>query len=415
MPRIVTAVAILLSAMVSAQIRPDGVGALSAEPAVKLALESVRASESQTVDDQIRLCEIPAPPFMEKARAQAMKARFEQAGLKNVRIDKAGNVLGDRPGAAPRPLVVLAAHLDTVFPEGTPVKVRREGALLHGPGIGDDCRGLATLLAVARALNQGNVSTPGSITFVADVGEEGLGDLRGVRQLFNDTLKGQVDRFVSLDDAGLSVIHTHVGSYRYRVTFKGPGGHSFAAFGLANPVNALGRAIAKIAELQVPNDSLTTFNVGRVGGGTSVNAIPANAWMEVDLRSESVPALKALDATFQKAVDAAVEDENARWGTPEVVSAIKERVGERPAASIPSEAPIVRVAMEATRAIGQIPWEGVGSTDANYPASLGIPAITIGFGGRGTNTHALTESFDTTQAHLGTERAVLIAIALARH
>ena len=398
----------------SIAIRPNDINALMADAAVKRALDSVRTREFRTVEDQIRLCEIPAPPFMEEARAEAMKQRFEQAGLKNVRTDKAGNVLGDRPGAAPRPLVVLAAHLDTVFPEGTPVKVRREGAVLHGPGIGDDCRGLAALVAVAHALNDGRVRTDGTITFVAAVGEEGLGDLRGVKQLFNDTLRGQVDRFVSLDDTGFGVIHTFVGSHRYRVTFKGPGGHSFAAFGTPNPIDALGRAVAKIAEFQVPGESRTTFNVGRIGGGTSVNAIPADAWMEVDLRSDSLAALKALDTRLQQAVDAAVKEENARWRKAGVLTAVKERVGERPAAAIPSEAPIVRIAIEATRAIGQIPTEGVGSTDANYPASLGIPSMTIGTGGRGANAHAVTESFDTTDAHLGTERAVLIAIALTQ-
>lgn len=407
-------VAAAVAAPVQAQDKSDTVAALMSDPAVKSALEAVKANEPQTIADQIRICEIPAPPFKEEARARAMKQRFERAGLKNVRIDKAGNVLGDRPGASPRPLVVLAAHLDTVFPEGTNVKVRREGTLLHAPGIGDDCRGLAALLAVARAMKEANVRTSGSIAFLADVGEEGLGDLRGMKQLFNDTLKGQVDSFVSLDDTGFALIHTHVGSYRYRVTFKGPGGHSFAAFGLPNPIDALGRAVAKIAEFQVPADSRTTFNVGRIGGGTSVNAIPSDAWMEVDMRSENLAALKALDAKFLKTVDAAVDEENARWGKPGMLTAVKERVGERPVAGLPSDAPIVRIAIEATKAIGQVPAEGVGSTDSNYPASLGIPAITIGTGGRGANAHAPTESFDTAQAHLGTARALLVAIALAR-
>ena len=357
-----------------------------ADPAVKAAVDAAKANEPRTIEDQIRFCEVPAPPFMEGARAQLLKQRFEQLGLKNVRLDKAGNVLGDRPGAA-APLVVMAAHLDTVFPEGTPVNVRRNGSILYGPGIGDDCRGLAELTGIVRAMNEARVRTPGSITFVADVGEEGLGDLRGMKQLFDDTLKGQVDRFVSIDGTGLDIERQFVGSYRYRVTFKGPGGHSFAAFGLANPIDALGRAVAKIAEFQVPSDSRTTFNVGRIGGGTSVNAIPSESWMEVDMRSDSA-ALKALDARFQKAVDAAVEEENARWGKPGVVTAVKERVGERPAGTVAADSPIVRAAIDATRALGQFPLEGIGSTDANYPVSLGIQAITIGFGGSGANAHA---------------------------
>ena len=408
-----------LAGLLHAQGRPaqtsaDSVAAMMNDPAVKAAVDAAKADEPQTIEDQIRFCEVPAPPFMEGARAQLLKQRFEQIGLKNVRIDKAGNVLGDRPGAAPRPLVVIAAHLDTVFPEGTPVKVRRSGSVLLGPGIGDDCRGLAALAGIVRAMNEANVRTPGSITFVADVGEEGLGDLRGMKQLFNDTLKGRVDRFVSIDGTGLDIIRRFVGSYRYRVTFTGPGGHSFAAFGLANPIDALGRAVAKIAEFQVPPDSRTTFNVGRIGGGTSVNAIPSECWMEVDLRSDGPAELKALDAKLQKAVDASVVEENTRWGRPGMVRVVKQRVGERPAGAIPADSPIVRAAIDATRTLGQIASEAIGSTDANYPVSLGIPAITIGFGGSGTNAHALGESFDTTEAYLGTQRATLLAIALAQ-
>ena len=220
-----------------------------------------------------------------------MRRLFQQAGLQRVRVDKAGNVLGERPGLSLHPHVVVAAHLDTVFPEGTNVTVRRNGTVLSAPGIGDDSRGLAVLVAIARALNEAHVSTPGTVTFVADVGEEGLGDLRGMRTLFDETLKGTVDRFVTIDGTGMSVSHTFVGSRRYRVTFKGPGGHSFTDFGLPNPISALGRAIAKIGEIQTSADSQTTFNVGRVGGGTSVNAIPAEAWMEIDVRSADRAAL----------------------------------------------------------------------------------------------------------------------------
>jgi len=204
---------------------------------------------------------------MEAARGEVLKQTFQQLGLQSVRVDRAGNVPGDRPGVAASPHVVLAAHLDTVFPQGTDVRVRREGAVLHAPGIGDDCRGLAVLVAVIRALKQATVRTPGSITFVADVGEEGLGDLRGMKQLFNETMKGQIDRFVSIDGTGLGITNVGVGSHRYRVTFKGPGGHSFGAFGLANPIDALGRAVAKIAEFQVPKLPKTTFNVGRIDAG----------------------------------------------------------------------------------------------------------------------------------------------------
>ena len=247
---------------------------LAKDPAVKAALDAVKANEPQTIEDQIRFCEIPAPSFKEDVRGQELKRVFQQLGLQNVRVDKVGNVLGELPGAAPHPHLVLAAHLDTVFPEGTDVRVKREGTILRGPGIGDDCRGLAVLVAIAREMKKANVQTPGTITFVANVGEEGLGDLRGVKQLFSETLKDQIDDFVSIDGTGVHVTNVAVGSHRYRVTFKGPGGHSFGAFGLANPMGAMGRAIAKIQEMQVPKQPKTTFNVGRVGGGTSVNSIP---------------------------------------------------------------------------------------------------------------------------------------------
>src|SRR5687767_11896693 len=259
----------------SAQQDAANVGAkLLSDPAIKAALEAIRASEPQTIDDQVRLCEIEAPPFKEAKRAEAYARMFREAGLQNVRIDKEGNVLGDRPGAQSRPRLVFSAHLDTVFPEGTDVKVKREGNLLRAPGIGDDCRGLAVVLAVVRAMNQARVQTPGTITFVGTVGEEGLGDLRGVKYLFNEGMKGQIDRFVSIDGTGLGITHIAVGSLRYRVTFKGPGGHSYGAFGrIPNPLHALGRAVETISQFEVPADPKTTFNVGRVGGGTSVNAI----------------------------------------------------------------------------------------------------------------------------------------------
>ena len=287
--------------------------ALLANPKIKAALDAARAAEPRTIEEQIRFCEVPAPPFKETARGEVLKQSFQELGLQNVRVDRAGNVLGDRPGAASHPHLVLAAHLDTVFPEGTPVKVTRDRGTLRGPGISDNCRGLAVMVAVIRAMKDADVQTPGSVTFVANVGEEGLGDLRGMKTLFNESMKGEIDRFVSIDGSGLHVTHVAVGSHRYRITFKGPGGHSFGAFGLPNPANALGRAVAKIAELQVPAAPRTTFNVGRIGGGTSVNAIPSEAWMEVDMRSAEPAALAALDAKIQAAADAGVAEENRRW------------------------------------------------------------------------------------------------------
>jgi acetylornithine deacetylase/succinyl-diaminopimelate desuccinylase-like protein len=258
------------------------------------------------------------------------------------------------------------------------------------------------------------IQTPGSITFVADVGEEGLGDLRGMRALFGETMKGEIDRFVSIDSGGLSLTSIAVGSHRYRVTFKGAGGHSFASFGIANPANAMGRAIAKIAEIRVPTTPRTTFNVGRVAGGTSVNSIPSEVWMEVDLRSSDPAALGALDVKFQAAVDAAVVEENRRWGTPGAITATKDLVGDRPAGSVAEDSPIVQTALAVARALDLDVTLSEGSSDANIPISLKIPAITVGAGGQSLDVHAATEAFDTTDAWKGTENALLLTLALAQ-
>jgi acetylornithine deacetylase/succinyl-diaminopimelate desuccinylase-like protein len=387
---------------------------LNADPTVRAAMEAARRNEPRTLDLQARLCEIPAPPYHEAVRGQELKRLFQELGLRDVRVDAAGNVIGVRAGKTPRPNLVFAAHLDTVFPEGTNVKVTRTGEILKGPGIGDDCRGLAVMLAVIRALNEAHVETPGTITFVADVGEEGLGDLRGAKGIFFDSLKGQIDKFVSVDGTGLGITNIGVGSNRYKVTFKGPGGHSYGAFGMANPIQAMGRAIAKIDALEVPSHPRTTFNVGRVGGGTSVNAIPFEAWMEVDLRSADPAALKDLDTRFHTAIQQAVAEENARWNHRGAVSASAELAGVRPAGLTARDSPIVQTAIAVSRALQmeEAPYEG--STDSNVPMNLKVPAITIGGGGTGAGAHSLNETFDAADSWRGTQRALLLAIALAR-
>ena len=419
------------SGRLEAQVRSSAPDDLLQELSVMAAMEASKTGEPQTIDDQVRICEVPAPSFKERARGELLRQTFERLGLRNVQVDAAGNVRGDRPGAASRPRVVISAHLDTVFPEGTDVKVKREGTILRGPGIGDDCRGLAVLVGIVRAMGQANVQTTGSITFVATVGEEGLGDLKGVRVLFgvaepddrrSASARGSapgrsadIDRFVSIDGTGLGITNVGVGSIRYRVTFKGPGGHSFSAFGLPNPIGAMGRAIAKVGEFQVPSSPKTTFNVGRVGGGTSINSIPSDAWMEVDMRSPDSTALSALEARFLRAVDAATAEENERWRMAQTVTAVKERVGYRPAAATPADSAIVRTAEAVHKALGLPVTLNESSTDANIPMSLGIPAITIGGGGRGLAAHSDHESFDTSDSWLGTQRALLLTIALAQN
>ncbi len=405
---------VFLTAVLALAANAQDAARLAEDPTVKAALDAVRRNEPHFIDEQIRICEIPAPPFHEEARGKELERLFKQEGLENVRIDKAGNVIGVRPGASPHPNLVFQAHLDTVFPEGTDVKVTRDGTTLKGPGIGDDCRGLVVVLGVIKALNEAKVKTPGTITFVADVGEEGLGDLRGTKNLFADSLKGQIDKFISVDGLGLGITNVGVGSYRYRVTFKGPGGHSFGAFGMANPIQAMGRAIAKIDNFEVPTNPKTTFNVGRVGGGTSVNAIPFECWMEVDMRSSDKDSLEAVNTKFKAAVQEAVAEENKRWNNRGPVSVSPELVGVRPAGHTSADSAIVITAVSVTKVFGAPGRLGEGSTDSNVPMNQDIPAITIGGGGSGSGAHSLGEMFDTKDSYLGTQRGLLLAVALAR-
>lgn len=392
----------------------DNVAALAREPAVLAAMQRLRDGEERTIADQMRLCEVPAPPFEEGARAQLFAEMLRDGGLQGVRLDREGNVVGVRPGQRSSPQLVVGAHLDTVFPAGTPVKPTRDGVWIRGPGIADNCRGLAVLVAVARALKEASIETPGPITFVGTVGEEGLGDLRGVKALVGETLKGRIDRYLDVDGAGLGMTTRGVGSRRFRVTFRGPGGHSYGAFGTPNPIHAAGRALAELAEIKVPRSPRTTFSVGRIGGGTSINAIPSEAWFEVDLRSEGSEPLRDLVASVQRGVEKAASDENARWEQPGVIKVEVQSVGERPSGAMAPDAPIVTVATAVTRALGLPVMLRDGSTDANLPMSVGIPALSIEAGGQATGGHALTEAFDTRDAWKGAQRALLLVLALAR-
>lgn len=402
------------AAPVGAQTHPAAVAdRLVADPDVAATLERLVDGETWVIDRQIELCEIPAPPFQEEARAAAYRDAFAELGLQDVRTDAVGNVIGVRPGRAARPNVVITAHLDTVFPPETDVSVSRDGSVLRGPGIADDCRGLAVLLGVIRALQDSGVTTEGTLTFAGTVGEEGLGDLRGVKHLFADELAGRIDTFISIDGTHLGATHIGVGSRRYRVTYRGPGGHSFGAFGLVSPVHALGRAIDRISRFEVPEDPKTTFNVGRVGGGTSINSIAFEAWMEVDMRSADSESLGRLDAMFHDAVADALDAENERGNGSANLTVDVDLVGDRPAGRTPEEAPIVLTAAAVADSL-TIPLRlGEGSTDSNIPMSLGIPALTIGGGGVGRDAHSLNESFDTTNSWRGTQRAFLLALALA--
>jgi acetylornithine deacetylase/succinyl-diaminopimelate desuccinylase-like protein len=370
------------------------------------------------VDELIELTEIPAPPFKEDARADAFMRLARASGFVDVEKDEEGNVLAFRPGSGGL-LLVVAAHLDTVFPDGTDVTVRRDGSRLSAPGIGDDAQGVASLLALARAMNAAAVRTTSDILFVANVGEEGSGALRGVRHLFTKGhYRDRIRSFISIDGPGNGDYITTggVGSKRYRVTFSGPGGHSYSAFGIVNPANALAAAIQHMAAIPVPRVPKTTFNVGTIGGGTSVNTIPSSAWMDVDLRSESPDELEKLNTAFQAAMARGVADENRMRSTSQgAVTLEAQLVGDRPSGSTAPGTALVQATAAAIRATGLQPVYGSSSTDANLPMSLGIPAITIDTGLRGGRAHAPDEWLDVAREPgvRGLQRALLIVLSVA--
>jgi acetylornithine deacetylase/succinyl-diaminopimelate desuccinylase-like protein len=387
-------------------------------PTVRAALDMIKADNAWTLQQQVELTQIPSPPFKETARGLEYKRRLEALGFKNVRIDSVGNVIAERPGTGKGPTVLIQGHLDTVFPEGTKVAVKREGSKYLAPGIGDDDRGLATVLAVARAFNKANVQTLGTVYFVGDVGEEGPGNLRGTRYLFTNSLKGKIDYFISVDGSDTHIVSRAVGSNRYKVSYKGPGGHSYGAFGIPNPIHALGRAIAGISDIQVPTTPKTTFNVGVISGGTSVNSIPFEASMEVDMRSEDAKSLATTNEKIIKILHDALNAENARWPGARAAAAklsmVIDTIGIRPTGGQADGVPIVQTALAAAKALGFQSGTGASSTDANMPISLNIPAITIGGGGHSEGAHSLGESYDDgPNGWLGVQWAALIVASLA--
>jgi tripeptide aminopeptidase len=389
--------------------------AVAPDPRLRAALQVLRDDNAWTLEQQVSLCEIPAPPFGEARRAAEYRRRLSALGLRNVRIDAEGNAIGERPGAGGGPTVVIAGHLDTVFPESTDVRTRRVGGRIYGPGIGDDCRGLAVVLAVARAFHRAGVRTNGTVIFVGNVGEEGPGNLRGVRHLYDKELKGRIDYFISVDGAGLGLTSRAVGSNRYRAIYKGPGGHSYGDFGVPSPIHALGRAIARIAEVQVPSSPKTTFNVGIVRGGTSVNSIAFEASMDIDMRSESAQSLAEVDTRVRRLLAEALDAENERAAEPKArLTLAIDTIGIRPAGSQPDSAAIVRAALSAAGTLGFTVRSGASSTDANLPIGRGLPGIAIDGGGRGDGTHSLEEWYeDGPQGWLGPQWAALIVATLA--
>jgi tripeptide aminopeptidase len=386
-------------------------GAVAGNAQVRQALEYIKQDDARTLAEQKELVGVAAPPFKEKVRAENYAKRMAAIGYKDARIDKEGNVIAVRRGAGNGPVLVVSAHLDTVFPEGTDLTIKEKNGRLYAPGIGDDTRGLAELLSMMRALNEAGVKTVGDIWFVGTVGEEGLGDLRGARALFRDNVN--IDGFISIDGPQPArITYLAVGSHRYRVTYKGPGGHSFSAFGRPSAIHALGRAIAKIGDLRTPADPKTTYTVGTIRGGTSVNAIAGEASMELDMRSVSMKPLLDIEAAALKAIKDAAAEENARWNTDKITVDIK-LVGDRPAGIQPVDAPIVQTAMLAVEQIGLKPvLEEPASTDSNVAISLGIPAMTLGRGGNNGDNHSINEWWDPKDAYLGPQKNLLTALGL---
>lgn len=398
------------------QVAPGEVEALIAEPAVDRALAVIEELEPRTSAEHVLLTEIPAPPFMEEERARVYLEWLREAGADSVWIDEEGNAVALRRGRGGERTVALGGHLDTVFPEGTDVEVRQRGDTLFAPGIGDDTRGLMVVLTVLRAMEAAGVETEADLLFVGVVGEEGLGDLRGMKHLFRDGAD-PIDTWIEVDGGGLDrLVNKGLGSHRYRVTFSGPGGHSWGAFGLANPAHALARAVSgfqAVADTLTRSGPRTSYNVGRMGGGTSVNSVPFEAWIEVDMRSESPESLARIDAAFRRAMEDGLAHENdlRREGPPLTLDL--DQIGDRPSGEIADDAPLVQRAVAATRLFGGDPILARSSTDSNIPIALGIPAITIGRGGVGEHNHSLNEWWINEDGHVAIQRALVLLVAEA--
>ncbi len=387
----------------------------------KAAAANIDKEYDRYVAEGIKLTEIPAPPFKEEVRAKAYEAMLKEAGLTNVHIDSEGNAIGLRKGTkSDGKFIVVAAHLDTVFPAETDVKVKRQGTRLNSPGIGDDTFSLAALLTFVRSMNLAGIKHRDDILFIGNVGEEGPGDLRGVRYLFTKSeYKDKIKTFFSVEAGGVNGITTGgVGSRRYRVTFSGPGGHSYGAFGLVNPMYALGQAASEMGHMEVPDNPKTTFGIGVIGGGTSVNSIPLDVWMEVDMRSESPAELNKVEEKFMNIVKESVKSENFARSTKEgEIKVDIKKIGDRPAGTIAETSALVQMATAAVEAGGYKPSYGYGSTDSNIPFSMGIPAITIGKGppNSGGRSHSLDEWIDVAKEpmvkSMTTSLSILMTVA----
>lgn len=383
---------------------------------IQQAFNVIDELEPQTMKDLILLTEIPAPPFMEEKRGLQFKKMLEEAGADKVWIDEVGNVIALRKGKTGGGVVALDAHLDTVFPEGTDVTVKISGDTLKAPGIGDDTRGLAVVIAVLRALEKASVETTADVLLIGSVGEEGLGDLRGVKHLFE---KGdlKIDSWISIDGGEIGRMATGgLGSIRYKATFKGPGGHSWGAFGFANPHHALGKAIdifSEEASKFTATGSKVSFNVGRIGGGTSVNSIPFESWMEVDMRSVDPERLKTIDEIFKASMNKGLEEYNKGVKKGDPLTLDLEVIGLRPSGFQKDELAVIQRSMAAAKYFNAEISTSPGSTNSNIPISLGIPSVTIGRGGIGGGAHSLHEWWMNKDGAEAIKFALLLTVAEA--
>ncbi|MCJ2182457.1 M20/M25/M40 family metallo-hydrolase [Novosphingobium sp. 1949] len=400
-----TALLILASAAAQPIANPETAPALPPELAAALndpgfatAQDALRRDHDRLVQQIIELTQIPAPPFGEQARGKAYAELMKQSGLADVAMDAIGNVIGVRPGEdRSLPPLIVAAHLDTVFPAKTDLKVRREGTRLLAPGIGDDTRGLAVLMAMARAMNSAGLRTKRDIMFVGNVGEEGPGDLRGMHYLFEHNPRArEAFAFISVDSNGATAITTRgVGSHRYHIVFSGPGGHSYDKFGTVNPLVALAKTVEGLYRIPVPTVPKTTYSASVVGGGTSVNTIPPEVFLDVDMRSVSEEEVARVDKALRDIAQKAVDEENALRSTEfGKITVTFNTIGMRPAGQTDETKGLGAVAYAASQAFGYKPQFAANSTDANVPMSLGIPAIAIGSGGRGGGEHTPHEWID---------------------
>ena len=393
----------------------DQVNSIAELDIMQEAFEYIESTDDQTVETQIHLNEIPAPPFMEEQRAARYAELMQEYGLEDVTIDNEGNVIGKRAGQVGDKTIVISAHLDTVFPEGTDVRVTVKNDTLYAPGISDDARGLTTVLTILRTLNEKDIKTNDNIWFVGTVGEEGLGDLRGVKHLFRDG--HEIDAFISIDGSNSTrIVNKALGSHRYKVTYNGPGGHSWGAFGIANPAHALGHAVSefdKRASSFIETAPRTSYNVGRISGGTSVNSVPFENWMEIDMRSVSVQSLNEIDAILKDAIEHGLNQANDTKNHGEDLTVQTEMIGERPSGEIDEREPFIQRAIAATKYFGDDHQLVRSSTDSNVPISLGIPSMTLGGGGDSSGSHSLDEWWLNKNGHEAIQRALLILISEA--